>query len=229
MTGDEGKGAADSLPEDVRARLRELAARVENERSSLSEAKLMREAEVSSLQTELKKREEAWNEERDSLVKSLSLLKAEKEAVIRESATLVAALEAELRKTHEAQFEEKNLLLSDLANVRAELESKRKQWAEVSAEWQRRVEQLTVSAGEAAERETKLQLMMEAAQTALKKMELNWGLLEDAHRAAISALEKRHQEQLNAAMETLDEMLGRAGEETPPPPKQEGRPPADPF
>lgn len=226
MTGEDGKSGPDSLPEDVRTRLRALAARVENERSSLSEAKLMREAEVSSLQVELKKREEAWNEERDALAKSLSLLKSENEALLRERGnpallrSKIASLETELRKCQETATEEKNLLSSDLAHVRAELEAKRKQWAEVSAEWQRRVEQLTAAAGQASERETKLQLMMEAAQTAMKKMALDKGLVEDAHRAAISALEKRHQEQLNAALGALDEMFARAEKKPPPQPQK---------
>lgn len=226
MTGDDGKSGPDPLPEDVRARLRELAARVESERSSLNEAKLMREEEVSSLQVELKRREEAWSEERDSLEKSLSLLKSENEALVRERGnpallrSKIASLEAELRTVRETTTEEINLLQSDLSHVRAELESKRKQWAEVSAEWQRRVEQLTAAAGQAAERETKLQLMMEAAQTGMKKMELNRGLIEDGHSAAIIALEKRHQEQLNAALGALDEMFSRAGKKNPPPPQK---------
>ena len=186
----------------------------------------MREAEVSSLQTELKKRQEAWDEERDALINSLSLLKTENEALIRERGnpalmrSAIASLETELRKSQETRTEEKNLLQSDLAHVRAELESKRKQWAEVSAEWQRRVEQLTAAAGQAAERETRLQLMTESAQAEMKKMELNRALIEENHRAAISALEKKHQEQLNAALGALDEMFGWAGRKPPPQPQK---------
>lgn len=66
--GNSGKPSL--IPEPIRARLNDLAKKLESEHRSLEEANLLREAEVKGLQTELTRRE-------SSLKNELSQLKGE--------------------------------------------------------------------------------------------------------------------------------------------------------
>jgi len=142
----------DSLPETVRARLRELTAKLENERSSRNEAQLSRE--------------EAWNAE-------------------------------------------KKQLKTDMDHVREELRAERKQWADTSTEWQRRLEQTMAASKQGSEREAKLREKLQAAENALKKAEQEKDRREDEHRKALSNLETHHQKQLVAALAALEDMLNK--------------------
>ncbi|MDO8805911.1 MAG: hypothetical protein Q7R35_15940, partial [Elusimicrobiota bacterium] len=130
----------DSLPEAARERLRELAAKLENERNSLNEAQLMREAEVTSLQTELKKRGEAWDTEKKELIKTVSILKADKAALLKErekcavQQETLASLEAELSKRGEAWNTEKNKLIESFSLLKADQEALNKEREKCAAQ-----------------------------------------------------------------------------------------------
>jgi chromosome segregation ATPase len=114
-----------AVPAAVRDRLRELAAKLAEERRNLNEARLLREAEVASLQTELKRHTESWQAEREQFEKTIERLNAEIEASRKEGEEWKAHRQewqhrvqqmmeaAKLSKEREAKLQEEKLALED--------------------------------------------------------------------------------------------------------------------
>ncbi|MBI4833500.1 MAG: hypothetical protein HY811_01595 [Planctomycetes bacterium] len=67
------------IPDDVRSRLNGLAKKLDEERQNLDEVRLLREAEVKALQSELAKRDSAWESEKKLLHQEINKWKTQYE------------------------------------------------------------------------------------------------------------------------------------------------------
>jgi DNA repair exonuclease SbcCD ATPase subunit len=173
----------DLIPEDVRSRLANLAGKLEEERRNLDEARLLREAEVKALKTELTQRDNISQSEKKLFENDLARMK--KECL-----------------TYQEKEQEINKKQSNWEAERSNLEYKLQQQKN---ENERLMEQLRNN--ESVWKTEKLTM-----EQVIRNMERDIANLKNEYQRKMQEIDGQYQERLNKEVDELERLLIEARE-----------------
>lgn len=174
---------SDLIPEEVRARLANLAGKLEEERRNLDEARLLREAEVKALKTEISQRENVSQTEKKQLEQDLTRWKREC-----------------------VSFQEKE---QEWNRKQGTWENERRDWEYKVQQYKKEIEGLQE---QLKNKETAWQTEKLAMEQAIRKIQRESLDLKNEYQRKIQEVEEQYQQRLNKEIDELEHLLNEARE-----------------
>jgi len=174
---------SDLIPEDVRSRLASLAGKLEEERRNLDEARLLREAEVKALKTEISQRENVSQSEKKQLEQDLARWKREY-----------------------LSFQEKE---QEWSKKQGFWENERKDWEYKVQQYKKEIERLQE---QLKNKEAVWQAERLALEQTVRKLEKESLDLKNEYQRKIQELELQYEQRINKEVDELERLLNEARE-----------------